>query len=233
MIISRSKKRSEDNRPFDVKKDGYMLAKFLNLGASEPLVRPQMDQVEEILRQLQALTDDCSRRFAAAPARVITRKMSAAQEDWRRTLAQFNALLAPHTWHLELVGFRKVDGRALPVLVDLPTPGKEAGLLFRLIQLARAGKLDRVRNCISCGDWFFAPRNGSIACSKPCWQGYSRSSDEYRAAHARTVLKNYQLGASPHWKLYRRVYREQPAVSPNQATTIVRGLLRAQKRRTR
>jgi len=199
------KQTDRSGRPFDVMEDGSSLARYLNRALAEPLLRSSVQPVERIVLRLTAMTDEISREWAAFTSRIkpspdgITRVRS-------EQLRQFNALLEPHTWHLYAVGWRRKGDRAVPVFCDMPTLGTDsmADLMFSIIQLARAGLLDRLRKCAGCGIWFFARKPWAKFHSDACKKKTHRSTPEFKQKNKVDQRNYYRKTLSPYQRYYKK-----------------------------
>jgi hypothetical protein len=177
-------------------KEGAILARFLNLASAEPLLRSEGHAVEQVASQLTALTEDAFRRRVKLSSEEIARRRA----EREKKLEQFNALLRPHTWELQLVGW---SDKGTPVFCDLPSSGTGAEM-FILIQLARAQLLDRLRKCAKCGTWFFARRPRAKFCSTSCRKAEFRSTEEFQKQNEKYQKKYYRNKLSPNQEYYQK-----------------------------
>jgi hypothetical protein len=207
-------------RPFDIETDGAHLAKYLNLADTQPGMRALVEPLEKIVLQLRALSEEVVQNWAAVKPRATF--SVAAHEESEEKLRQFNSLLEPHTWQIRLVGFNEKNGRAVPVFVELPTLGTEANLMFRLVQLARAGRLHLLRRCAWCGIWFFARKRWAECHDKACSRARIRSMPEFKEKNREFQRKYYRNTLSPYQRHYGK------GLSPAE----VRNLLRTKERKT-
>jgi hypothetical protein len=188
--------------------DGAFLARTLNLAATEPLLQTRCDAIAQVASQLTAMTDEASRGFAT-PASGVKRslkkaaRLRAARDE---QIQQFNALLRPHTWHLELVGWTNEDGRAVPAFVDMPTweRGNEATTMSMLVKLARAGLLGRLRKCERCSKWFFSRQPWGKFCGAACRKKHAHSTDDFKEQNRVYQGDHYRKFYSPNKKYYRK-----------------------------
>jgi hypothetical protein len=178
-------------------------------------MRSVVEPVERIISQLSSMTQEVLQSWAAVKPRGATFSVS-AHAEWEERLRSFNSLLQPHTWHLVLGGFRPRDGKAVPVFMELPTQESDAGLMFRLIQLARAGRLDRLRTCAWCGIWFFARTPWAECHDSKCKKKKNDSKPGAKESHAQTAAQHYRMRVSPNADLY------QQGFSPDEVRLILK-----------
>jgi hypothetical protein len=200
------KQTDRSGRPFDVMEDGRFLANYFNFANTEPRMRSFVEPVKQVAVQLAAMTNEFSRARAAfdAGVRKSAEEITRGRAEQDEKLRQFNALLEPHTWHLYLVGWNGEGGKAAPVFVDMPTLGTQADLMFRLIQIARAGLINRLRICAGCGIWFFARKPWGKFHSDACKKATNRSTPEFKEANKNFQRKYYREKLSPYQRHYKR-----------------------------
>jgi hypothetical protein len=192
--------RSLKQRGIDPVKEGASLANFLNLSSTEPLLASQIAVVQQVLLKLIELTAEVKQ----GPKKYLSPKeVSFARAEWDDRLRHFNSLLEPHTWNLHLIGWGP-DGK--PVFCDLPASGFDTSVIFKLIQIARAGFIDHFKKCelATCGVWFFARKRWGRFHSAKCKREAGRSTEEFKEAHRNYQQQYYRNTLSPHQDLYRK-----------------------------
>jgi hypothetical protein len=208
----------------DLMNDGAYIANILNFAATEPSLQTTSENIAQVATQLTAMTKDVSRRFSAIGGPKISAKERARiRAEDEEKLNRFNALLLPHTWSLELVGWNNNNkgGRAVPVFVDMPNLASNATYMSMLIQLARAGLLDRLRKCAGCGKWFFARKPWGEFCSTACRKEKFRSTPEYQQENREFQRDYFRKKLSVNQKYY------QKGLSPSE----IRELRKKRKKR--
>jgi hypothetical protein len=205
-------------RPFDLQTDGEWLARYFNLATAYPQMRDRVAPLQEIVTRLSEMTAEVTRNWAELKPDA-TFSVS-AHEETERKKEDFNAPLRAQTWHIELDGFIERNGKAVPSFIELPSEGSEAGKMFRLIQLARAGLIDRLKKCAWCGIWFFARKSWAECHSKACYKAKTRSTEEFRERNRVDQVKYYRQKLSPYQRYYKK------GLSPSE----VRHLLRSKEK---
>jgi hypothetical protein len=178
-------------------KEGARIAALLNLSAKEPLLREECRAIEGMALELSALTEEVSSAMSSprrSPGEIIRRR---AEREHR--VEKFNAThLRPHTWTVELSGWRE----GTPVFFDRPSAGKTTNL-FTLIELARLQLLDRLRKCAHCGIWFFATKPWAIFHDTLCRKAAARSEPGFQERHRKYQGNYFRKKLSVNQKYYK------------------------------
>lgn len=114
-------------------------------------------------------------------------------------------------WDLELV-VATLDQLASEI------PYGEVLAAHGIIELARLGKLDRVRLCRVCPRWFFQGRSDAVTCSPGCRHKIYEQTPAYKERRRDIAKRNYKAKkngvgafASPKKKVHRKVFTVSPA----------------------
>lgn len=129
-----------------------------------------------------------SRRLIDNPRFVFSRTIA-------KETAFINATLRRYAWTVQLSSFG-LEGR--PIFTDHPTDAPEGCASIRsVIDLAKAGLLDRLRRCAYCRLWFFGIQSNAAYCSAPCRQQKYRSKPKVKARTRKYAREYYRNWISP------------------------------------
>lgn len=151
---------------------------------------PQPTAVTEFLRELDRRHDGINELLARYSFSPVIRRALIAR---RWSLWMFSTL-APDEYAYERVVHeekpRRLSGGGLQVLAHHEHTVGEADVVLRILNLAAASELERIKQCESCWKWFYAERSHQ----KFCPGGQCR-------------LTKYSQ--SPKYKNYRKLYMRQ------------------------
>jgi hypothetical protein len=178
-------------------------------------MRAYLEPVVRILTELQTLTEECSRSWAEVkPGMTFS---VAAHDAWEKKEEQFNQLMRPYTSYKHFLGFKEVKGRPVPQFVDMPVG--VGTFIPELLEIVRAGHIDRLRKCGKCEDWFFSLKTWGKFCSSACKMASKRAKPGFTERNRVDQRNHYRKRLSPNKRLYRQ------GLSPEQ----VRELRRSKK----
>ena len=115
-----------------------------------------------------------------------------------------------------------MNGRAVPQFVDMPLAG-EKSLIRYLLEIVRAGLIDRLLKCRECEKWFFSLKPWGKFCSDACKMAATRAKPGFAERNRVDQGNHYRKRLSPNKRYYRR------GLSVEQ----VRALLRSKKEKQR
>lgn len=169
------KKKQSRSLGSEIANDGEFLAGWLNSDDGWGYSSESQQHTKELVLQLASLRDSTAKRM----------KLGDGEKD------SINAALARYPSVLRLV---KISRTGVPVFMDWQAAPEEGQTWAAMvINLARAGHLDRLRRCVNCRAWLFAKRNTrAVYCSTPCRQKIWRANPENKEKNREYQRDHYE-----------------------------------------
>jgi hypothetical protein len=199
--------RTKDRRSVPGRARAYTTVRWLNISMGTP-ANARIIGLLKIIQNLEAQTNQTKPRGV----RLLTWKVahpSAVQKSNQRRVSrlatELNRRLSRYKIYPEIFPRRKgrwflrwrplVKGSETQITVsaagDTETyPFTDGDILLRILGLAEAGDLHRLRKCWQCGNWLFARVRHQNYCNSKCQQLNFRTSDKFKDKRKRYMRKH-------------------------------------------